>query len=235
MNAKCVLTADVIRSRQTEDFIQHRDQALAAIREGRYGLRESDLSQDFRVAVTAWDEFQLLLDDPSCMPQLYWRIIAAFAPLKLRIGIGFGPVVPMVSDESPINEVGHGPAFEAARTALSGLTGNPKESSDSLVKTHSIGLTEVYSDRACEALVSICNAALAPVSVLANEITDSQWEVFRAWDAMGSQTATADEMGVSVSTVSRSLSRSRVWLISESLSDLHRALQFHFAYFDTTH
>ena len=234
MNAKCVITADVVGSRQADDFIEQRDHALKAVRQGRYGLRLSESTADFQMAVTAWDEFQLLLGDPACMPQLYWRLIAAFAPLKLRIGIGFGPVFSTVSDESPINEVGHGPAFEAARAALSGLNDNAKESSESLVKTQAIGVHGVYSDQSSEGLVSICNATLAPVSVLANEITTSQWEVFRAWDAVGSQTEAARELGVSVSTVSRGLSRSRVWLISESLSDLHRALVFYFALPDTT-
>ncbi|MEM7053934.1 MAG: hypothetical protein AAF446_05230 [Pseudomonadota bacterium] len=210
MDAKFVVVTDVIDSSGYANFAAKRDQALERLARSQATIR-------YRHAITAWDEVQFLLERPTDLPEFFWQLITRFQPMQLRIGIGLGAVsvVEAVADgDRGINEVGFGPAFEAARTALEQLNNRGKQVSESnvLVSVHGSGIPAKYSKAAISAA---CNAILAPLSVLIRDISQNQWAVLQAWNEVNqSQTAAARALGVNVSTVSRSLNRAnRLFLL----------------------
>lgn len=66
-------------------------------------------------AVTAGDEFQVMIATASAIPEMVWDIAAGLEPLKLRMGIGFGPVFTRPSEDPRLMD---GPVFHFAREAL---------------------------------------------------------------------------------------------------------------------
>ena len=225
MNAKFVIIVDVINSGSRVDFAAERDQALERLTRSQPAIR-------YQHAITAWDEIQFLLEQAADLPEFFWQLTTRFQPLQLRIGIGLGAVslVETIRDGTRgINEVGFGPAFEAARTALERLDHRGKRASESnvLVAVQGPGIPAKPSRAAIEAA---CNAILAPLSVLIQNISQNQWAVLQAWhEADQSQTEAANALGVNVSTVSRSLNRSNVWLIMETLARFETVLRDIFA------
>ena len=230
-----MLLADVIDSRKVPDFALLRDRALDR-------LAESGPVIEYQHAITAWDEIQFLLERPTDLPEFFWRLITGFQPLQLRIGIGIGPVSmigsavmdsAVIDRRRAINEVGFGPAFEAARNALNRVTNRAKQSSQTRihVQAQELNTRLNLSDSAISAL---CNAILAPLSVLIQEISAKQWTVLQKWKEFGqSQTDAAEALDVNVSTVSRSLNRSNVWLILETLAHFETVLDDLFAHKNT--
>lgn len=221
MDGKLVLIIDVINSGRHTHFALERDRALAR-------LDRAQTRPRYRHAITAWDEIQFLLDQPADLPEFYWQLVSQFQPLQLRMGIGLGEVsiAEAIGDgERGINEIGFGPAFEAARASLEQLSHRGKQVSESNVLVtvdhlpHHIALSSAT-------IQASCNAILAPLAVLVQDISPKQWSVIAAWNALGrSQTETARTLGVNVSTVSRSLNRARVWLVIETLAHFEKMLR----------
>ena len=231
MDAKIVLLTDVIDSRKVPEFAPSRDRALNRLAQSRPAIA-------YRHAITAWDEIQFLLERPTDLPEFFWRLITCFQPLQLRIGIGIGPASMIantvmdgtaIGSRRAINEVGFGPAFESAREALNIAASRAKQSSQRTidVQAHELNTRLNLSDSAISAL---CNAILAPLSVLIQDISPKQWTVLQKWNEVDqSQSETAEALEVNVSTVSRSLNRSNVWLILETLAHFETVLNELFA------
>ena len=221
MNAKFVIVADVINSGSRADFANDRDQALARLMHAQPNLR-------YQHAITAWDEVQFLLEQPTDLPDFFWQLIARFQPMQLRMGIGLGAVsiVDTIRDGTRgINEIGFGPAFESARASLNQLNHRNKQASESNVLV-SVDNSVVPANYSSAAIDAACNAILAPLAVLIQNISPNQWAVLQAWnEADQSQTEAAQTLGVNVSTVSRSLNRSNVWLIMETLAHFETVLR----------
>lgn len=225
MDAKFVVIADVIDSGSHTDFASQRDQALTRLAQAQPAVR-------YQHAITAWDEVQFLLDQPTELPDFFWQLITRFQPLQLRMGIGLGKVSMVETSgdaDRGINEIGFGPAFEAARTSLELLEHRGKQASESNVFV-SVNGPDSTAKLSKPAIAAVCNAILAPLSVLIHDISRNQWVVLKTWNEVDqSQTEAAGMLGVNVSTVSRSLNRSNVWLIMETLAHFETLLRDIFA------
>ena len=246
MNAKCVLIADVIQSRDVADFANRRDRALQLFSETTARETEiQDLPEDsssyIQTAITAWDECQVLLHQPERIAAVCWQLTRAFAPMQLKIGIGIGAVKADMNARRAINEAASGQAFESARLALQTIENAGKQSSSTAM--HLIWSSDDQSrdiqgklgadsfSLTRNSIAHACNAALYPLSVFANDISDHQWQVINAWYGnRGSQTATAESLDVSVSTISRALQRANFWVIRDIVNHLEQFLQPIFAH-----
>jgi hypothetical protein len=207
------LIADVADSRRITDFPARRDRVLAALsdRHRAQGWIEFDY------AVTAWDEFQGLVERPAALPGLVWDFWRVFQPWSLRLALGIGPVERVSGPEArlPLNEAVTGSAFYLAREALEALDG----------AGHGRSRVRVRVAATRPEPATGANAVLRLADALAQDITERQWQVIGHYEQSGKQTDVAAALGVSESTISRTLASARYWEIGASLEELGELLE----------
>jgi hypothetical protein len=206
-----VITGDVQNSRAVRDFPRRRDRVLAQLSKSQRDRGWVDADY----AVTAWDEFQMLLIRPEALPWAVWEIYRAFQPaMALRLGIGGGRVE-RTSATAPINETATGEAFILAREALERLASPRRGAGQARLAVATCSAT----------LTHALGAALRLVDVLAADITETQWRVISAFERYGRQDRVARALGRNESTISRSLAAARYWDLQATLTDLEALLQ----------
>lgn len=186
-----VLLADVVSSREARAFRETRDRALREVSAAHTKAGWTDGPY----AVTAWDEFQVIVVKPSSVPPAVWSLRRAFHPLRLRVGIGVGRIERGSPGQAPVNLDATGPAFVRARAALEavGRDRNPRYAP----------LTEARTGS--QRLDCVAGALLHLADLLTARITDTQWQAIAAVEQYGRQTRAAAELGKDESTVSRAL------------------------------
>lgn len=212
MEDRVALIADVTDSRKIAVFRERRDQLLAELSRGH---RQAGWS-DFDYAVTAWDEFQGLINAPVFLPRVVWALWRTFRPWSLRLALGIGPVERMTGagDTTPLNQAVTGKAFYRARTALDELD-SPRQGMSRMRLR--VGPPE-------DSRAQACNGVLRLADALVQDITDRQWQIIDRYEQSGKQKQVAAELDVAESTVSRSLASARYWELQASLSDLAGSL-----------
>lgn len=212
MSEFVALIADVADSRQVEDFPRQRDRLLAKLSERHRGRGWSE----YDYAVTAWDEFQGLLTTPRWLPGAVWELWRYFQPLSVRIGVGFGKVefAPDATGRTPLNEAVTGQAFYHAREALDQLD----------APVHGMSRVRIRVVAPDSVVAATCNAVLRLADALVQDITGRQWQVIEHYERAGKQAEVAAELGVSSSTVSRTLASARYRELRTSLSELGEVL-----------
>jgi len=205
-----VLLADVVRSREYPDFRSLRDRTLAAVSSAHKQAGWIDASY----AVTAWDEFQVVLPDPAHAPHAMWSLRREFHPLQLRIGLGVGAVERGAEPSKPVNLDATGDAFIRAREALEAVARRRDLRSDPQ--------SEARTDN--ESLDQIVNTMLHLVDLLVLRITPGQWQTIAAVEQHARQDLAAHSLRKSTSTVSRALRRSSYAHITRALDTLAAVL-----------
>lgn len=212
MDDRVALIADVADSRRIADFPEQRDRLLTRLSRRH---RENGWTR-FDYAVTAWDEFQGLIDQPAALPRVVWDFWWTFRPWSLRLALGIGPVDQMAGagEAMPLNQAVTGEAFYRARAALDALD-SPRHG---LSRVHlQVGAPE-------DGRAVACNAVLRLADALVQDITERQWEIISQYERSGKQTEVAAAVGVAESTVSRSLASARYWELKASLAELGELL-----------
>ena len=197
-----VILADVVRSRSRDDFRVLRDTALNELSERHLDRRWIET----RYAVTAWDEFQVVLRAPRHAADVLWSIRLAFHPLRVRIGIGFGIAEVSRTDPTPINVSATGDAFVRARRALQSIH-NGKDTRFEPITHADTGDAETDLT---------VNTVLHLLDLVVDRVTPSQWEAILAYERLGRQDRVAEFLGKDESTISRALKRAAYWYIRES-------------------
>lgn len=212
MDDRIALIVDVADSRRIADFPERRDRLLAELSQRHRGSGWTG----FDYAVTAWDEFQGLIDDPAALPRVVWDFWWTFRPWSLRLALGFGPVERVAgTDEAlPLNQAVTGEAFYRARAALDALN-SPR---------HGMSRVRLQVGAPDDARAMACNAVLRLADALVQDITERQWQIIGQYERSGKQTEVAAAVEVAESTVSRSLSSARYWELKASLAELGELL-----------
>jgi hypothetical protein len=193
-----VLIADVIHSSRRE-----RLSALLAAglrRANRVHLREKRIRVPY--AVTAGDEFQVVVASIEMLPGLILDLRRRMRPLALRIGIGIGEIQGRV--RPPVNRL-VGEAFTNARAAIADV----KEGSHGYPT-----LTAFRSSK--ESFDRIANLVYGLNDTLVLDMTEAQWRALNAYVEGGSVERAARQLQVSVSTLSRNLKRSHFRQLAET-------------------
>ncbi len=206
-----VLTADVAGSRQVASFRSQRDKKLDTV--SKLHLAKKLILSPY--AVTAWDEFQVILRKPEYIPTALLDLRRFFYPLRLWIAVGFGEVTE--ARRQPVNQYAAGAAFEFAREAADQLrAGNPKYLVLTCFKTGN------------ELFDTIANSVYHLHDSLLNRITTKQWAVINLQIETGRLEQIARKRRVDVSTVSRSLKRSHYWQMEETRQAMEKIIQEYF-------
>jgi hypothetical protein len=206
-----VITADIIGSRLISGFREKRDRRLRglSLQHRKEGLIISEY------AVTAWDEFQAILQRPTFLPQLIFAVRRHFYPMRLRIAAGMGRV--SEAHKTPVNVFAGGEAFERARRAASCL----KKGSNKFPL-----LTAIESGN--EVFDGITNTMYHLHDTLLQDVSQRQWRTIEAVEVAGSQEAAARKLRVNISTISRTLKRAHYWQLAESRTTLEQVIAVYF-------
>ncbi len=206
-----VLTADVAGSRQVASFRSQRDKKLDNVSKLHLG-KKFILSP---YAVTAWDEFQVILRKPEYIPTVLLDLRRFFYPLRLWIAVGFGEVTG--ARRQPVNQYAGGMAFEFARKAADQIkAGNPKYVVLTCFKTGD----EVFD--------TIANSIYHLHDSLLNRVTTKQWAAINLQIETGRMDEIARKRRVDVSTISRTLKRSHYWQMEETRQAMEKIIQYYF-------
>ena len=203
-----VLLADVIGSRNIEDFGNTRDDKLRdlSIRHKRDKWTRSPYT------VTAWDEFQVILQEAYQIPRVLLDLRRSFFPTQLWIGVGFGEVVDV--DRRPINQYAGGEAFERARKAADALKqSNPKYR------------TVTQFETGIPLFNQVANSVYHLTDTLLEGLSEKQWRAIQAQLRFGSVSLTAKHLGIDVSTLSRTLRRGHYWQVQETMQSMESIIR----------
>jgi hypothetical protein len=215
-NSYAVLLADIVHSREIQDFREWRDRRLDDL--SRLHREENLISVDY--AVTAWDEFQTLLPRTPVIPRIVRELRMAFYPRELRVAVGFGSIDSLPENKEPLNLAATGEAFERARAALDRMKGGSQKYRF---------LTSFFTGS--EDLDLVLNLVYRLHDSLVDSNTERQWQTIAALEQVKrSERANqleqaAAHLGVSESTVSRNLQRGHYWQMLETEQTLSRWLE----------
>ncbi len=194
-----VLIADVVGSRTRRNLRTMLGERLEKASQAQLRGRLIRLPH----AVTAGDEFQTIAWSCERLPELIFDLRTRMWPLRLRMGIGIGRVPGRL--QRPVNRLG-GEAFELARTALGGV----KSGAGTKVKV----LTRFASRDAV--FDSTANLIYALQDTLLQQITEKQWKTIAVFRRKRRLQATARELRLDASTVSRNLKRGYFWQVEQT-------------------
>jgi hypothetical protein len=205
------ITCDVVRSRQIEEFRRKRDQKLRRI--SRLHVEKKWILSEY--AITAWDEFEGILSQPTNAPAVVMDLRRYFHPWELWIGIGIGQV--SEPHRKPVNVFAGGEAFERAREAVNQV--KAKSSKTGVLTSFVTGN---------EMLDLIANTVYHLHDSLLQSISAKQWETINVRMETSDQDLTAKKLGLDKSTVSRSLRRGFWWQIQETQVAMERVIGSYF-------
>lgn len=200
-----VLVADVAGSSTVPDFEVLRDRRLDTLNDSE--RTREHLARPY--TVTAWDEFQTVVNDWDALPVLLLELRTAFAPLELYVGVGFGTVSGWAS-AAPINLALSGEAFERARQAIGDIKAGKGDKFRRLTR---FATGSERHDR-------LLNLVYGLHDTLLQQISERQWEMIAAAAAADSQEAVARRFDVEPSTVTRNLRRGHYWQLRETVEML---------------
>lgn len=207
----CVITADVVDSRKVASFRLKRDKKLHTVSE--LHLTHNLILSPY--AVTAWDEFQVVLSKPEYCARVLLDLRRLFYPLQLWIAVGIGSASGV--HKQPINIHAGGEAFERARAAADRLK---LESSKYRILTAFESGNETFD--------TIANTVYRLQDSLLEGTSEKQWAAINMQMETGSQDAAARRLKLDISTVSRNLKRGYYWQLIETAGAMERIVKSYF-------
>lgn len=208
-----MITADVVASSGVPGFTRMRDQKLGKLSSEH--RRQKLVLQPY--TVTTWDEFQNVLTDVACAPQVIWDLRRLMYPLALRIGVGIARIIEPL--RRPINAFAGGQAFELAREALERVRGGKGHKFPRLTQFRSV---DARFDELANLIYGLHDTLLA-------KVTQKQWATINVQVRTRSQDETARKLRVKKSTVSRNLQRGCYWQMEETVEVMREILREFFS------
>lgn len=173
-----VITADIIDSRRQEALVAAKKQDLA-------GLTVPELVAPF--SFSRGDEIQAVSAGYLRVPSLLRQLRYYFLPLRLRIGIGLGPITSGLEADSSWQM--NGPAFHHARLALD------------QAKKERRPLTKLVSGD--DQFDQTINAFFALYDTILARWTREQWDGVMTYEAAGTYREAAARLGIALQNVEK--------------------------------
>jgi hypothetical protein len=200
-----------VDSREIESFRPKRDRKLSQL--SRLHLEQKLILTPY--AVTAWDEFQVILSRPEYSPRVILDLRRLFYPLHLWIAVGIGSASGV--HRQPVNIHAGGEAFERARQAADRLKSGPSK--------YRV-LTSFQSGK--EIFDTIANTIYHLQDSLLEGTTEKQWAAINMQLETRRQDLAAKRLNVDISTVSRNLKRGYYWHLVETVDAMERIVKTYF-------
>ena len=202
-----VLIADVVESSGRKNIRAALGKGLELATKEHRRARWIDLPY----AITAGDEFQVLLAKGANIPELIFDLRVKFWPLQLRIGVGIGSLKDRI--QKPVNRMG-GEAFQRARRAIEAIQG--RHSKYEVLTAFRTGN---------ERFDATANLIYALQDTLLLEGSGKQWNTMRAFQVAGGVRGAARRMRLDESTVSRNLKRGYFWQMQDAIAGLQKLIE----------
>lgn len=189
----CAVIGDIIGSRRLKKEERAKVQARL-----RYVLEEINETYRFEIAaqflITLGDEFQGLLYFAGPAMEITQRIARAMYPAKLRYGVGIGEISTGIDPDKALGA--DGPAYHRARDCVNALRARKTQGFPVLVRTG--GAEDSLLDGLCLLLDGLVSGW-----------SSKQAECVRSMRVLGEQLVVAERLGLTPSTVSRTLARAQ--------------------------
>lgn len=198
-------------SRRIESFRPTRNSKLKEL--SRLHIEEKLILSPY--AVTAWDEFQVILSTPVYSPRVILDLRRLFFPLQLWIAVGMGTA--SGTHREPVNVHAGGEAFERARLAMDQLKSGS-------TKYRVLTCFESGDER----FDTIANTVYHLQDSLLEGTTEKQWATINMQVETGRQDLTARRLKLNISTISRNLKRGYYWHLVETVDAMERILKAYF-------
>jgi len=170
-----------------------------------------------RFMITLGDEFQGLLHDGAHVMPIIEEIQSEMYPVKIRFGIGIGPITTDINFEMAIGA--DGPGYYKARQAIEFLKENERKN-----RTHASDI-RIEADGDNDDSSAVMNALLSLLTLVKDNWTDRQREIIR--DTMkyrDSQAQSAERLKIAQSSVQRSLKSGNYYAYRDAMDTLANVL-----------
>ncbi|MCL2514177.1 MAG: SatD family protein, partial [Oscillospiraceae bacterium] len=200
----CAVIGDIVKSKlissAERDAVQRRLDSLLNDINNQYSAH---ISANF--TLTLGDEFQGLLNESAFVLEIIGALIKNMHPQKIRFGIGIGDINTAIDPEKALRA--DGSAYHFARKALITLKENEMPA-----KSSASGISPMFLVRfeTGAADSSLLNLNCGFIGGIMSNWSEKQWETVKTvMEKAGSQSKAAADMGLSKSTVTRSLQAAR--------------------------
>ena len=161
--------------------------------------------------ITLGDEFQGLLHDATPTMRILEILELALFPVRLRIGIGVGPITTSTIDRYvPLGS--DGPAYYYAREMIDYLKSLQRKKKEA---QSSCFIRSQHSD-----LDLLMNSLFSQLHFQKENWTTRQYEIVFAYRTLQNQTAVAKELKITQSTVQKGLAAAGYYYYSNTLNTL---------------
>lgn len=194
----CALIGDIVGSRQLDQRWEVQEKLKAVLSDVNRRFEE-DLAAKF--TITLGDEFQGLLASTEELLVLVDTIRLSMHPVKIRFGIGIGPMATKINEKAALGA--DGPAYHVAREGLS------------TVKALNNKYVQGFSDTRCYYYdpktgstneLAIFNAALSAIGFIADKWTEKQRDIIKELESSDlSQREIGKKLAITQSSVQRRL------------------------------
>lgn len=209
---------DLKQSRQITNRSDIQVRLKAALNQANHRYRD-EIAAGF--LITLGDEFQGLLFHGGHLMHILHEIQQSIYPVKLRFGLGIGPITTEIDTTMALGA--DGPGYYAARKAINTLKENEKKNqvaqSDIWIETDSL-LSEQ---------MRLLNATLALMYAIRETWSESQyksiWAMFNAQETHKGQKEAAAMLGIAQPTLQRALTRGNYYTYKEAADTIEDILK----------
>lgn len=179
--------------------------------------RKYESNIDSKFMITLGDEFQGLLKCGENVMNIISEIESSMYPVEIRFGIGVGKITTEIDTEMPLGA--DGPAYYNARYAVEVLKNDEKKSK---MPESNISIRIEGENESSEKLL---NTILSLLTVIKSKWTDRQREVISDFIEHGdNQMSVANRLGITQSSVQKSLSSGNYYSFKEAIDTVSSAL-----------
>jgi Trp operon repressor len=193
----CAVIGDIIRSKEIKKRLATQEKLEKTLHKinHKYG---GCIASNF--AITLGDEFQGLLEDTGNLISIIETIKFELYPVKIRFGVGIGQIFTRIDKNVPLGA--DGPAYHNARKMIDDI----KKIEKSKMR-HTVDI-KIFSDNSISS-EDLINVSLSLCSFMENRWTQRQREIiYEFLMHEDNQSSIAEKLGVTQSTIQRSLKSS---------------------------
>lgn len=211
-NNYIAIIGDIVESKKIKDRIdfQRKFKAILDIINEKYG---KNITSKFMI--TLGDEFQGLLSKSDDLFEIIFEIEKEMRPIKIRFGIGIGPIYTDINPEVPLGA--DGPAYHYARKMVDKL-----KSRESKYKNAPANILIETEREECNLLLE---SILELTYAVKSRWTDRQIQIIEAYKKNDeNQYKVAEKLAITQSTVNKAIKASMLYQYNNGIESIKQYL-----------